>query len=221
MDTNIQRQRSKRKVIRVTFPDGKSFCYRNVTDTFIAVLQEIGAERFTEISLELCHLPLLSREIYPRFQDWMKPVCGGWYLNAQSNTDQKYIQLRSISESLKLDLKLEIGENLETDDPLPKSGKSRAKQNIVVKFPDGETITNQNALETYLASIRKIGLDTIMRKALEWGGLPVISNFRQSARQLPVAPNRWAAIPTTTKDKAKLLKAISSKLKLPLEVTIL
>lgn len=35
---------------------------------------------------------------------WIKPVCDGRYVNIQSDTGQKYIQLRSISDSLNLGL---------------------------------------------------------------------------------------------------------------------
>ena len=220
METSLPRQRAKRKVIRVTFPDGKSLCYRNVTDTFVAVLCEIGAERFPEITLELCHLPLISQEVYPRYKEWMKPVCDGWYLNSQSNTDQKYIQLRSISETLKLGLKLEIGDDLQPNDNTPKSRGSKTKENMEVKFADNEVITNQNALATFLASLEKIGIDTIMRKGFEWKGIPIISNFRLSASQIQIETNRWAFVPNTTKDKAKLLRVISAQLKQPVEVTV-
>lgn len=89
----------------------------------IAVLCEIGSERFQDISLEMCHLPLLSKEIYPKYREWMKPVCDGWYVNAQSNTDQKYLQLTSISDSLGLGLIIRIGEELETQEN-PNKGKT-------------------------------------------------------------------------------------------------
>ena len=76
------RTRSKKKLIRVTFPDGEVICYNNATSTMIAALKKIGSDKFPAINLELCHLPLLSKEIYPKYKEWMKPVGDGWYLNA-------------------------------------------------------------------------------------------------------------------------------------------
>ena len=92
------RTRAKKKLVRVTFPDGEVICYNNATSTMIAALNKIGSDKFPAINLELCHLPLLSKEIYPQYKEWMKPVSDGWYLNAQSNSDNKYLQLRSISD---------------------------------------------------------------------------------------------------------------------------
>ena len=54
----VKRGRAKRKLLRVMFPDGKSICYKNVTDTMIATLQELGTEVISDIRLDLCHLPV-------------------------------------------------------------------------------------------------------------------------------------------------------------------
>ena len=43
----------------------------------------------------------------------MRHITDGWYVNIQSDTQQKYLQLRSINEILKLNLKIEIGTDLQ------------------------------------------------------------------------------------------------------------
>ncbi|WP_297067058.1 hypothetical protein [uncultured Duncaniella sp.] len=221
METSSLRQRAKRKLIRVTFPDGKVICYGNVTDTFIAVLREIGSERFPDIKLELCHLPMLTREVYPRYKEWIKPVCDGWYFNAQSNTDQKYIQLRSISDSLNLGLNVEIGEDFEKQDNPNKACGTKSRGKLMVRFSDGEYIANQNTLDTFLECLWKMGIDDIMRKGIEWGGKPLITSYKVSNRQVQVDTNRWAIIPNTTKDKAKLLRVLAVHLRFNIEITII
>lgn len=221
MENENLRQRAKRKHIRVTFPNDKVICYTNVTDTFIAVLCEIGSDRFPEIKLELCHLPLLSKEIYPRYKEWMKPVCDGWYINIQSSTDQKYIQLVSINDSLNLGLKVEIGEDFEKQVNTSKPKERKAKDKFSVKLPDGSVISTQNGIDTYLQSLEKLGVDTIMRKGIEWNGNPVITNHKISTRQVQIAPYRWASVPSTTKEKAKLIKVIALQLHINVETTIL
>lgn len=215
------RKRARGKLIRVTFPSGKVICYKNVTDTFIGVLCEIGSDRFPEIKLELCHLPILSQEIYPRYKDWMKPVCDGWYLNAQSNTDQKYMQLRSMSDSLGLNLTVEIGANFEPQENPNKVRGTKSKDKLLVKLPDGEYLANQNTTETFSQAIWEIGIDDIMRRNLEYGGTPLISLYQMSNRQIQIGENRWLTVPNTTKDKAKMLKVIALHLHLKLEVTII
>ena len=94
------RKRSAKKLLRVTMPDGTIICHKSATMTLIDALIAIGSDNFPKITTENCHLPLLSKEIYPRFKDYMKPVCDGWYVNAQSDTGQKYMQLISIKTQL-------------------------------------------------------------------------------------------------------------------------
>lgn len=134
MESDATRQRAKRKKLRVTFPDGRIFCYANVTDTFISVLCEIGPERFHDINLELCHRPLLAQEIYPRYKDWMKPVCDGWYVNTQSDTGQKYMQLRAINDSLNLGLTVEVGYDLRQQKRQTKSVVQSQKKSYLSNF---------------------------------------------------------------------------------------
>ena len=86
MDENL-RQRATKKLLRVTMPDGTVICHKSATMTMIDVLIAIGSENFSNITTENCHLPLLSKEIYPRYKEYMKPVCDGWYINAQSDTE--------------------------------------------------------------------------------------------------------------------------------------
>lgn len=215
------RQRAKRKKIRVTFPDGKAICHGNVTDTLLAVLCEIGSDRFPEINLELCHLPILSKEIYPRYKNWMKPVCDGWYLNTQSDTDMKYIQLRSINDSLQLGLVVEIGYDFETTKKADKTKRTRTKDNLLVRFPDGEYIANPNSMDTYLGCLWKIGIEEIKRKGIECGGNPLVTTFKATNKHFQVDVDRWAIVPGTTRDRAKMLRILATHFKLNLEITII
>lgn len=211
------RSRSKRKLLQVTFPSGKTICYANVTDTMIAVLCEIGSERFQDISLEMCHLPLLSKEIYPKYREWMKPVCDGWYVNAQSNTDQKYLQLTSISDSLGLGLIIRIGEELETQENPNKGKTTRPKGKLLVKFPDGTSIINTPS-DSFIQSICKIGVDDVMKRGIEYGGNDLISQFQKSNRQIQISERRWITVPNTIKDKVKILRVIALHMGIRLEI---
>lgn len=164
MDEEVKRSRAKKKLLRVTFPNGKVICYNNATSTMIAALNEIGEDRFSSIKLELCHLPLLSKEIYPKYQKDMKPICEGWYLNAQSNSDTKFLQLKAINEQLELGLKIELGSDFETVEDPEKERKTRGRDKLLVKMPDGEFIANDSALETFLEVIWNLGIEDIRKK---------------------------------------------------------
>ena len=215
------RTRAKKKLIRVTFPDGEVICYNNATSTMIAALNKIGSDKFPAINLELCYLPLLSKVIYPQYKEWLKPVGDGWYLNAQSNSDNKYLQLRSISDQLSLGLIVELGTDFETQINPNREKKSRTKDKLLVKFPDGEYVANDNALDTYLETIWKLGIDDIMRKNLTWRDKVLITTSQVANGQIQVDERRWVMVPNITKDKAKLLRVIAAMLHIKLEITII
>lgn len=221
MDDSPFRQRAKRKLLKVTFPNGKSICYKNVTTTMIDVLKEIGVDRFPQITLEMCHLPLVSQEAYPRYKEWMKPICDGWFLNTQSNTETKFLQLRSISDSLGLDLVVEIGEDLEAESAPKGEKKSRTKDKLLVKMPDGEFIANENSADTFLEVIWQLGLSEIARREILYSGHPLISSYKSLNNQVQVDSNKWVVMPTTTKERAKVIRVIALHLRVNIEVTVI
>lgn len=215
------RMRAAKKKLRVTFPDGRIICYSNVTATMIEVLNLIGKDQFPNINLELCHLPLLSQEIYPKYREWMKPICEGWYLNAQSNTDVKYLQLRAINDQLSLGLVIEIGTDFDVQVNPNTERKSRISDKLLVRFPDGEYIGNDSALDTFLEAVWKLGIDEIMRKQVKWGSFDLITTVQLANHQIQIDERRWIVVPGTTKDKAKLLRVLGALLHIKLEVTII
>lgn len=213
------RQRAKKSLIRVTFPNGNMICYNNVTDTLIETLKAIGVETFPLIKLELCHLPLLSRTIYPKYKEWMKPICDGWYINAQSNSEAKFLQLKSINEQLNLGLKIEIGTDFETEKRTDKQPRQKAKDKLLIKMPDGEYIANNSALDSFLEAVWQIGIDAIKKKNFQYNGADLITSAKESYNQVQIDNSKWIRIPNSTKDKAKLLRVIAAVLRLNIEVT--
>ena len=59
-------QSGRRKLLRVTMPDGRVIYHKNSVRTFVEALAAIGTEHFDRITTENCHLPLLSKKVYPR-----------------------------------------------------------------------------------------------------------------------------------------------------------
>lgn len=221
MDEEVKRSRAKKKLLRVTFPNGKVICYNNATSTMIAVLNEIGEDRFSSIKLELCHLPLLSKEIYPKYQKDMKPICEGWYLNAQSNSDTKFLQLKAINEQLELGLKIELGADFKTLEEPEKERKTRGRDKLLVKMPDGEFIANDSAVETFLEVIWNLGIEDIRKKDLSWSGNPLITSKKMVYNQVQIDNDRWIIVPNTTKEKVKLLRVIGAMLHVKMDINVI
>lgn len=216
-----KRGRAKKKLIRVTFPNGKVLCYKNTTDTMVATLHELGTDVIQNIKLELCHLPLLSKVIYPKYKAWMKPVLDGWYVNTQSNSESKFLQLKAINEQLALGLVIELGTDFEAQENPNKEKRSKTKDKLLVKFSDGQYFANNSALDTFLEVIWQIGIDEIKKKDLSWGGNPLITTSKMFNNQVQVDSQRWLIVPNTTKDKIKLLRVIGAMLHINMEITLI
>ncbi len=216
-----KRNRAKKKMIRVTFPDGKVICYKSATDTMVAVLQKLGADVISKIKMEMCHLPLLSKEIYPKYKEWMKLVDDGWYVNTQSNSESKFLQLKAINEQMALGLKIELGDDFEAEDNPTKEKRSKSKDKLLVKFADGQYFANNSALDTFLEVVWQIGIDEIKKKGLSWGGNPLVTTSKMFNNQVQVDSQRWIIVPNTTKDKVKLLRVLSAMLHIKMEITII
>ena len=215
----VKRDRARRKLLRVTFPNGKVLCYKSTTDTMIATMQELGDDVIANIKLQSCHLPLFSKEIYPKYKEWMKPVCNGWYLNTQSNSDTKFLQLNAINEQLSLGLKIELGEDFVAQDNPNKEKRTRTKGEILVKLPDGQCFANNSITNTFIEVIREIGIDKIKQKELTWCGKPLITTSKMFNGQVQIDNERWIIVPNTTKDKVKLLRVIGAMLRINIEIT--
>lgn len=215
----VKRDRARRKLLRVTFPNRKVLCYKSTTDTMIATMQELGDGVIANIKLQSCHLPLLSKEIYPKYKEWMKPVCNGWYLNTQSNSDTKFLQLNAINEQLSLGLKIELREDFVAQDNPNKEKRTRTKGEILVKLPDGQCFANNSITNTFLELIREIGIDKIKQKELTWCGKPLITTSKMFNGQVRIDNERWIIVPNTTKDKVKLLRVIGAMLRINMEIT--
>lgn len=227
------RARARNQRLRVTFPDGSVFCSRRAINTMCDVLNKIGSDRFREIKAgwSWCNAPLVMRDIdvydHRHRQDQLKPLCGGWYLNVNgTRTDQKYILLRAISDSLGLNLAIEIGEDLElTEEPPRKAGGTRNRDRIIrVEFPDGTCIENDSPFDTVIDVIDRLGIDNVERTLrnynILWNGRPIIAAAGDAARAYcQIAENRWFFMPGRLEEKMRLLNSISLHMRANLRIT--
>ena len=213
------RSRAQKKLLRVTFEDGTVFCYSSATVTYIEALKKIGPEKLKDIGLEIGHLPIISRECYPKYKDYMKPLGDGWYVNTQSDSSQKYIQLMSIRNALRLDMVVEIGTDLEPSSVSERKSRVKTADHIVVKFPDGELVGGPTPRDAYVSSLMKLGLEMLRQKGIEAMGKECVTRFNKYPGQIEVHKGLWVTIPNQTKDKVKALDTIASKLHIQLEVS--
>lgn len=214
------RQRAKRKVLRVVFPDGKVFCYSSATTTFTEVLRFIGPDKVATVGLEANRYPLVLKDVPEELKSGCEPIDNGWYANLRgSDTNIKYRQLLVINDKLDLNMKIEMGSDFNTTKKVQFGRTRKSKEDILVKFPDGTFMGGENPIDTYRDTIMKIGVDVIQRKGIEIAGKQLISLSKRYSNQEEVGPRQWLTIPGTTKEKMKWLKMLALMLHLNLEIT--
>ena len=207
-----------KKLLKVTFPDGSAICLNSRTGTMIAVLNEIGESNFSKIGIKWRRLPLVSKIQFLKYEEWMKPICPGWYLNTKSTAAEKYLQLVKINNILHLGLKVEFDVGFDTQD---ENKKTFSQGKLLVKMPDGEYIGNKTGEDTFIETIWKLGIDSIMRKGVTWNGCQLITTSETYKNQIKINDNRWIVVPRFNKDKVKLLRVIGAMLHLKLYVTLI
>lgn len=209
----------RRKLIKVTFPTGKVICLTSRTETMLATLNEIGEKKFHKINIKWKNLPLVSKIPFLRYEEWMKPICPGWYLNTKSTPVEKYQQLVKIGLQLKLGIKVEFDVGFEPQDYDAKTDMT--KGNLLIKMPDGEYIGNDSGIDSFIEAIWKIGIDDIMRKGLTWNECQFITRNKLYKNQIQIGTDRWVVVPQLNRDKVKILRVIGAMLHLKIEATLI
>lgn len=213
------RKRSHRKKLKVTLPDGTIICGTTATDTYLETLRTVEPDRLATVGLEIGHQNIFSRELYPKYDGWMKPLRDGWYVNMQSDTQQKYLQLKIINNKLQLGLKVEMADDFVESKRQPRAKFKRNVGGLSVIFPDGMVIKDSDSQSTFIKAARRVGLDLIQRKGIQYQGKPLVASTRLSNHHISVA-DKWLLVPNNTKDKAKCLISMSAIMRLGLKVAV-
>lgn len=219
------RVRGKKQRLKVTFADGTEICDVSATVTMMQAIDVIGVERVASLGMEVCHVPLVSREIVPKYAEWtkeIKPGCG-WYLMAQSDTKQKYMQMKSIFHQLGIGANIEMGdfEALASDKNEGKRKAHKKKSKLCVTFADGFVVCSADHQQVYLDTIRYVGIDKVRKTNLQITGKAIIAKERKSTSQIRLSTGEWLSVPPQVKEKYKILKIISSMTHTPFEVKII
>lgn len=102
-------QRSDRKKLRITTPEGKVFFNNVVWETLRDVVLYAGADRVKSLGLENVGLPLIADHVTPGiYESAQHEIANGVYLNTSADTQRKMQQIQEISDRFGLNLKIEL-----------------------------------------------------------------------------------------------------------------
>lgn len=197
-------KKTKPLKIRVTFPSGKIICYTIVERTFIETLKEIGSERFPDIQIKIGKNPLVAKEKIAKYGESMKPVVDGWYVNTQSDTRQKYMQLIAIKNQLNLDINIEIGNDFQA--VKSKDVKYR-RRDLRIKATSDKWEISLKPEDTYIAVLKQIGFDRLAVSPVRLDDMKIVTPTKQYQSQRMVG-NYWVTFPRYTRHIIKWLRTI-------------
>lgn len=212
--------RSRTKLLRVTFPDGKVFCDSRTSQTLIQVVRYIGIERVQSAGLVVAHCPFITREVPPSLTEWSKPLDDEWNIILQSDTDQRHRQLLAINNKLELGMKIEVGNFDPITSTTKKEESRKAKSRLEIKLADGYIINASHATDSYIAFMKYVGVDKLKRLNLKLSGKSLITSTKQYNDQVLVSSTCWLTVPTSNKLKYRAIKVVASMAHISVDVKI-
>ena len=218
--TELVYNRAKKKKLRVVFPDGTIICFKNATTTYIEAIKKIGPEVFASAGLEIGYLPVVSTECYERYKKYMMPLTDGWWVNTQSDSSQKYLQLRSVKTKLGLDYEVQLAEEFDEYNEAA-TQKSRKQDLICVYYSEDEFIHAPHNEDVFVKTVERIGAERIMHRCIEFLGKEVVTRYNKYPKQRKLDCGLWVTIPQSSKDMRHSLEYIDNKLKIGLKVSSL
>lgn len=213
--------RSRNALVRVTFDNGESICYSRVLTTFLETLKRIPYERYNEIDLMLGTSQLVTRTVPDKYAKYNKPLGNGWFVITQSDSSQKYLQLRAIISKLHLNFKVELGYDFEKDKEVGFQHEKKPKQKLLVKLKNGEYIAGASTAEVYISTLETIGFEVLMRKGIMVGKFPLVVRTPVHNNYVEVGWNLYVYMPGSTDKKLKVLNIINAYFKAGLEIIVL
>lgn len=214
--TELTDTRAKKKKLKVVFPDGTAICFKNATTTYIEAIKKIGPDVFASAGLEIGHLPVVSTECYERYKKYMMPLTEGWWVNTQSDSSQKYLQLLSVKNKLGLNYDVQMSEVFDEYNE-PTERKTRKQDTICVVFGEGDCIMDNHNEDVFVKSIERIGAEKIMQRCIEFLGKEIVTRYNKYPKQKKLSSGLWVTVPIFTKDMRRAIGYISEKLKLDVE----
>ena len=104
-----RKNRKKKFIIRVKFPDNRVSCQKIVANTFFDVIKYAGAENVERLGIMALGQNIITNELHEKeqYRPYQREIEPGLYLNTCIDTDKKYEVLRIINRELNLNLTIE------------------------------------------------------------------------------------------------------------------
>lgn len=92
------------------------------------------------------------------------------------------------------------------------------QKKLMVKFPDGTIISNDDAEETYIDALWEFDPDSIMLNHICFNGVSIITSENTKDGRVQVGVNQWAYVPSLTTNIKRVLEIISKTLNIEVEI---
>lgn len=221
----------KTHIIKVTFPDGSVIQDQKVCDTMVKVVKRAGVEEVWALDIRINgdNMIVEKDEINPKYEIATKYVDNGLYVNTSSDTNKNAEILQFISNSLNLDLKVELVslDDLSTQQALcvyPKGSKQ--KKRIRVTFPDGRSIMPDDVMNALIEVVKYADPQNVRALNINCNHDNLIImkdeiNPRYEKASKPVGDGYYVNTNSGTDKKHKQITQISEKLGLNLLVELI
>ena len=222
-----EKKNKKRKthILRVEYPDGYVIEDKNVSTTYCTFIKEIGVEEVN--ILGICHagVNIVSRELDPKYANYQREIGDGWYVMTNSPTTVKYHDILKIIDEYGLDIKVSLVslDTSMTSTISKTTSKSKKREKIKVKFPNGKIIQPSKVFEALLEVVRYAGAESVQSLGIVCCGNNLILKNptpRYVRSSKPVGDGWLCNTCSDTRTKYDQIKTISDKLSLRLEVEL-
>lgn len=95
------------------------------------------------------------------------------------------------------------------------------KTNLKITFPDGTVFFNNQASQTFLQTIDKIGAERVQKLGLVQGGIPLVDSVKRVGDSISVHATQsgfWVNVHSSTMHKIKMLNTISAAFSIALKI---
>lgn len=108
--TEKSRKRRKRQKLKITLENGNIICEPQAADTLVNFIKIVGCSRIMGLNIIFRSYNLVTSKWHPKYQNSMKPLGDGLYVNTNSSTEEKYRIVTDIAARLNLNVRVEIVE---------------------------------------------------------------------------------------------------------------
>jgi len=96
--------------------------------------------------------------------------------------------------------------------------KNKIRKKLIVTFPDKTVIKGNKVVNTFVETIKKIGVEKVFPLNLYRSGVPIVSETKDDYYNQHKIGKFWIMVHTATKEKMTILEEINNELKLGLKI---